>query len=384
VSTDPVERELANDRHLVFLVHGISTLMAWRRDLRSELGKIQGVETHIFFYGFFSLLRFYLAWTRDRVVRKFALEYFEQVATRRPARVSIIAHSFGTYVVCRALQKYPLQVDTLILCGSVLPEQERFTGWFLHGKERVGRVVNDIAERDIWVLLGKLVIPGVGAGGLVGLSIPGGRLFERVFSGYRHGSFFNVRHYRAHWIPMLRGEDPDGPADHRQIPRLYVRLISWARPIKVVANLLLIMLVMYAGAWGWGFGSRVHLTWTASPFEVVGPVASQQRPSGCVEHGHVVVKVVKLSLLAPAAGAEETFQIRVLIGLRSGSRWSIQDVESSGAGQVRMDSPDRDYWVYGVRSTERVSFLICGVTDTPTGGAFLDDVRVRFSDTTRL
>lgn len=69
MSPNEVKFEPAQNLHLVFLVHGIRTIMTWRRVLRREVATIPGTEAQTFFYGFFSLLQFYVPWLRERIVR---------------------------------------------------------------------------------------------------------------------------------------------------------------------------------------------------------------------------------------------------------------------------------------------------------------------------
>ena len=99
--------------------------------------------------------------------------------------------------------------------------------------------------------------------------MPGRRLIERVFGGYSHGSFFSLDHYNKHWIPVLKGESPAPVDDSLEIPALYQFLIAWAKPIKLLANALLLTLLIYGGAEGWNLGIRTYTTWSARPFQIV-------------------------------------------------------------------------------------------------------------------
>jgi len=170
-----------------------------------------------------------------------------------------------------------------------------------------------------------------------------------------------------------------------EIPRSYQYLIASARPIKWAINLVLAGILIYIAILTWHFGNRTYSAWSARPFEVTGPFAiNREQHPGCVDTGYEVEGAAKLTLVAPGAVREGKLQIKVQIGVTSGSRWSIYDVQRVGAGKVRMDRPDSEYWVYDVSPGEEVSFLICGVTSTPAGGSLLDDLRLKFSDSSWL
>ena len=129
---------------------------------------------------------------------------------------------------------------------------------------------------------------------------------------------------------------------------------------------------------------RTYTTWSARPFEIVGPAALDVPLQVCKDTGFALMKAAKLTLIAPPATMEGKLQIGVVIAVTTGSRWSIYDVEVVGDGIVRMDTPNREYWIYDVSPTQQVSFLICGATNAPTGGALVDDLKVQFSNASWL
>jgi hypothetical protein len=61
----------------------------------------------------------------------------------------IIAHSFGTYLVARALELNPeLKFDRVIFCGSIVRRDYPWSRIIAAGQ--VGRVLNDYGDRDMW------------------------------------------------------------------------------------------------------------------------------------------------------------------------------------------------------------------------------------------
>src|SRR5438552_17651285 len=109
-------------------LHGIRTTASWQRTL-SDAAQAKGwrCALEMWNYGRFSLLRFLLPWQRETKIRWFRETYtafmrdstFDLNPNNLP---SIVAHSFGTYVLGYALLKYDnIRFDKVILCASILP-----------------------------------------------------------------------------------------------------------------------------------------------------------------------------------------------------------------------------------------------------------------------
>ena len=93
-------------RHLIITVHGIRTFGQWQERLEALLkrGAHPGERLEVvhYKYGYFSAFAFLSVALRWVAVRRFRAELLS--LTREPCtRVDIVAHSFGTYLVARAL-----------------------------------------------------------------------------------------------------------------------------------------------------------------------------------------------------------------------------------------------------------------------------------------
>ncbi len=139
-------------------LHGIRTHAAWQRalaDVAQENGLVCPLEKWSF--GYFSLLRFIFSWQREAKVRWFRTNYQDLLSDRRLAlndnnRPSIVAHSFGTYILGYSLIKYRnIKLDKVILCGSILPND--FPWHEIIERGQVGSVRNEYGVKDIWVRL---------------------------------------------------------------------------------------------------------------------------------------------------------------------------------------------------------------------------------------
>ena len=217
-------------RHLILTVHGIRTYGRWQERLEGLLkteiaqsGHDIEIDGRHYRYGFFTLFSFLIPFLRNLAVRRFKM-HLEAVLDEGPFdRINIVAHSFGTYLTINALASlnpvYRTRIDTVILCGSVLPPDWNLSQTI--GANRVvRRLINDCGNRD-GVLLLTLLVYGVGMGGRLGLhGFQGKHLVNRHFnighSGYFEGSPDDQSAFmRRWWVPLLLGDDHVAANDDR-------------------------------------------------------------------------------------------------------------------------------------------------------------------------
>jgi hypothetical protein len=163
------------ETHYVLTVHGIQTYGFWQERLGALLQQASpSTKVRHFKYGVFDLLSYalpflFLRWITVLRFRR----HFERLALANPgARIDIVAHSFGTYIVGHTLLKLSrkgrVRVGTVILAGSVL--KVRFPWDELIDKGVVRRLVNECGTRDNILLLTQLIILLTGMAGRIGFS----------------------------------------------------------------------------------------------------------------------------------------------------------------------------------------------------------------------
>ncbi|MCA9111296.1 MAG: hypothetical protein KDA52_15190, partial [Planctomycetaceae bacterium] len=142
---------------------------------------------------------------------------FDAVQEKYPhARVSMIGHSYGTYLIGRLLSDRPgMKLHRGILCGSVLPRDFDWNEISDRLDEPLPAtsvpILCECGTRDVWPLVAASVSSRYGSAGRYGF-------FENVHSETRwyhggHGVFFRRSHYRNTWAPFLiDGIIPDGNA----------------------------------------------------------------------------------------------------------------------------------------------------------------------------
>ena len=197
---------VAHVERVVLLIHGIRTQADWQPMLvktLEEQGKIKVIPIK---YGYFDVFRFLLPFTRQSPVKR--VETLLR-ATRRKyphARISVIAHSYGSYIIGRLLkEQVDLELDRLILCGSVLPASypwEEVVHKFIDGSnENILNVINEYGEKDACPVLAKVTSWGYGDSGTHGF----GHVFvQDRCHNKKHGEYFNRDFAITYWEPFIK------------------------------------------------------------------------------------------------------------------------------------------------------------------------------------
>jgi pimeloyl-ACP methyl ester carboxylesterase len=188
---------------VVITVHGANTIGDWQMKAHPVFSGIHDFFYHPYHYGHFWLYKAASTTDRRAALERFYRHYRDVRRQHDNIVPSMIAHSFGTYLVSEALDQYPLfEIDRLILCGSII---RRDFDWRFRS---VRYVRHDIAERD-WVAKTfrgmSWAIPGTGSSGSDGFTGSCRSLEERRFAKYGHSTVINSEdHCRRHWLPFLR------------------------------------------------------------------------------------------------------------------------------------------------------------------------------------
>jgi pimeloyl-ACP methyl ester carboxylesterase len=184
-------------------------------------------------FGYFSIIRFLLPWQREAKVRWFRSNYDDLIENRYAGLgpdnyPSVVAHSFGTYILGYALLKYRnIRLDKVILCGSILPRNFPWKEIIERGQVRELR--NEYGVKDVWVRFVKWFVKGSGSSGENGFTENGfklqsDRIIQEEFR-FEHSEYFNRGHMGEFWIPfLLRPSDPvTVPVRTRPVPRPFSR-----------------------------------------------------------------------------------------------------------------------------------------------------------------
>jgi hypothetical protein len=201
---------------VVFPLHGIRTHAEWIRAF-SQLAAEHDWQSReaSWNFGRFSLLGFLSPWGRASKEQWFVNTYVQELdvghlnlnSERLP---SLVAHSFGCYLVGYAMLKYDgLRFNKIILCGSILPTDFPWDDLLESG--RVRSVRNEFGIRDPWVKLVRHFVRGSGSSGARGIAPERQhpRLEQKKFV-FNHAEYF-VRAHMKSWIDFLEREEAVSP-----------------------------------------------------------------------------------------------------------------------------------------------------------------------------
>jgi pimeloyl-ACP methyl ester carboxylesterase len=228
--------EAVVERPLVISLHGIRTRGTWQKQLSSALSR-EGFIYEPMDYGFFRAIQLVLPFMRERKMKWF-LDQYNALTKGYRNPPSIIAHSFGTYLVARTLQKYAeVRFGYVIFCGSIVEVAYPWTR--IADSSQVARVLNDYGGKDFWARTAVFFVNDAGPSGAKGFQdCATGRVINRHRPEFRHSDFFYQSNYERTWIPFLSGTDPTHliPAERRKP--------NWKFRIVVALSAIISVLVL--------------------------------------------------------------------------------------------------------------------------------------------
>ncbi len=201
--------QLSKMAGLVVPIHGIRTHAEWIPQV-SMLAGISGWAVAPYYYGYQGATIL-----GDSDAKKEAVQglrrWLSNIRLHWQGPISIIAHSFGTYLVARYLSEADdlmVEIDSIIFCGSIVNTDYSWSSLLDGGK--IGKVLNTISSQDEWVRL----VPDrghwpmndqlMGRAGWAGFQDKHARLSEIKSSLLDHNNIFNTDVILGQWIPFLR------------------------------------------------------------------------------------------------------------------------------------------------------------------------------------
>jgi pimeloyl-ACP methyl ester carboxylesterase len=201
LAVDSHKNDWTKTKEVILLIHGIRDFAEWE-DLVSPILTEGLLNTEIIplKYGRFDAFRFWFPfWTRAAPINNL-LPKMRDVRTLNPtAKLSVIAHSFGTYAIGEILRENPdIRLHRLILCGAILSSDLR---WDKIPYSVETKIINDCGRRDIWPVLAQSTTFGYGTSGRFGFG--DARTLTR-FHNFGHAGFFDKEFVSEFWLPWFR------------------------------------------------------------------------------------------------------------------------------------------------------------------------------------
>ncbi|HLY62502.1 MAG TPA: hypothetical protein VKV95_17310 [Terriglobia bacterium] len=195
---------------LTIFIHGIMTWAKWQKTA-SEVWGDHGFPFRSYDFGKYGLHKFLIKSLNDRMVEHFYSDYGAIVRENRAKlsvqshdkRPSVVAHSFGTYLVGYSMLKYEeIRFDKIIFCGSILPLNFDWATLFRRGQ--VNRVMNEYSAQDFWAGIADKFVPKTGPGGAKGFHVYLADFEEKRYEFRKHSDYFDRQHMENSWLPFLR------------------------------------------------------------------------------------------------------------------------------------------------------------------------------------
>lgn len=208
---------LAAARPTIISLHGFNTRADWQRDIQPACNKV-GVDHVPWTYGFVGIPKLLSSHDRDAKIQWFLGKY-EAFRAQQPSGAplpSMIAHSYGSYIVAMAMMRYPqVKFHRAVLCGSIVPRDFDWDAAF--GNKQVKRVLNDYGSKDVWPRVAEWVIRDAGGSGYAGFQrLAEGNVVQRRNQFWGHSTYFTLLNFEERWMPFLaNGVDPPEVTRHR-------------------------------------------------------------------------------------------------------------------------------------------------------------------------
>lgn len=231
---------------ILITIHGIRTYGKWQQTLKEAVDRysreFDSVEMK---YGFFDLISFSIPYLRDRKADKIARRLIG-VLNKNPGKsIYIVAHSYGTYILSRALSmsEFDGKIRRVILCGSPLQHEANID----HIVNKSDLTINECGASDYVLVVARSLLLGMGDAGRVGFSRENGRDFVNRFHPGGHSLYFEDSQcptfYEKYWVPLLTTDSEPTRADCRKnfigedILDLSVKILTLIKPVVYFAPL---------------------------------------------------------------------------------------------------------------------------------------------------
>jgi hypothetical protein len=135
--------------------------------------------------------------------------------------ISLLAHSFGTYISGKLLSSAEHKFDRIVFCGSVLRSDFDFAS----AEGRFCTIINEIGCRDIWPALAATISRSYGPTGSFGFN-RGNFVEDRKHSKCGHSHFLNREFCVRFWVPYFSDGRLDEPGDPGATPSRLVRFVD--------------------------------------------------------------------------------------------------------------------------------------------------------------
>jgi hypothetical protein len=229
---------------LLISVHGIRTFGHWQENISKDIAEqSRSFECIELKYGFLDLVSFLFPRKREPVIERNALRLLKIIKDNQNREISIIAHSFGTFIVARALSDYslPNRMRSIIFCGSPMLHQTNIDD--VVGASEI--TLNDCGVHDFVLLAARFFGPDLGDAGRIGFARENSDKFRNRYFRGGHALYFNTSKkaklfYEEFWLPIIIERIPPRPFDARRsyfghdFVDLFISIVTSTKPFPII------------------------------------------------------------------------------------------------------------------------------------------------------
>lgn len=237
------------DSIVLLLVHGIQTDGSWQKLVSNELGDIENLNVVELGYECVTVAQLVSPF-RGAPVKKITND-IRDVRRREPkARLMVIAHSFGSYIISEILKKSSdISFEKIIFCGSIVPRNYPWSRYAPNMEK--GSIINDVGTKDFYPIWATCSSLGYGSSGFRGFQ--NGLILDRYFP-YGHSTFFDKKrkHIKRFWRPFIEsGKIRKSLWDVRK-PKTRLTLLMLSHP-WIGRTVVVVVLLLLGGLLFWLF-----------------------------------------------------------------------------------------------------------------------------------
>jgi CheY-like chemotaxis protein len=204
---------------VIISVHGIRTKGEWQQKLEELVeNELENTILINYKYNYLSATSLLFSWSRDKTVDGFNSRILFELNKFPEARVTFIAHSFGTYIVGMFLKLLPINTDftveRVIFVNSVL--KENFDWNEIRKTTAIGSIINECGIEDNVLLLSRYLCKGLGMAGRSGFI--GVNVHNRRYKGGHDFFYKREDFFKTQWVPLF--EDRIDKIDEREFGKL--------------------------------------------------------------------------------------------------------------------------------------------------------------------
>jgi hypothetical protein len=215
-----ISKSTNTQEKICLTLHGIKTRGAWQQKLHSLINNYTDtIDVQHYKYGYFSVFSFFIPYLRQQAVKNFSLALNNLIQNNPNKSFIVFAHSFGTYIAVKGIEKLiksgvSVNLNKLVLCGSVLNSNHDFS---VISENCKTTIINEAGDSDLALIASQAFIPNTGMAGRTGFhGFNNKRFVNRYFNG-GHSLYFNEDSdfIERYWLPLLSTEEAPLLLDQR-------------------------------------------------------------------------------------------------------------------------------------------------------------------------